>query len=178
MRDQVQREIERRDARDGAEWKSLHDTPASGRVLLPIEGKVLAINARGFFRRNVEDEYGAVHFSARQFDGLAGFLRQGAGKFFTALGHGLRHAPQHALALEGRQAAGGSKSLDGGGDRSRGMLAPGLDDSPNHAAIEGRADFDEIAVFHPSAVDEETVGCDWGNRQFRHLLPPGCRQRF
>jgi len=168
MRDQVQREIERRDARDGAEWKSLHDTPASGRVLLPIEGKVLAINARGFFRRNVEDEYGAVHFSARQFDGLAGFLRQRAGEFVAAFGNRLRHAPQHALPLEGRQTPRSSEGLHGGRNRSLGMFAPRLRDSPNHAAIERRSDLDHVAVFHPSAVNQETVGCDWSKRHFRH----------
>ncbi len=96
---------------------------------------------------------GAIHFDARQLDGLARFLHQYAGKFVAALGNGLRNAPQHTLPLEGGQAARGSESLDCGSDGDFGMLAPGLHDPPNHAAIKGRADFQDIAVFHPAAVD-------------------------
>jgi hypothetical protein len=40
------------------------------------------------------------------------------------------------------------------------MFAPRLDDPPNHAPIEGRANLDDVAVFHPSAIDKETVGRD------------------
>src|SRR5271168_4505462 len=88
------------------------------------------------------------------------------------------NAARHALTLKGRQAAGGTESLDGRGDRSFCMLAPRLDDPPNYAAIEGGADLDDVAVFHPAAVDKKPVGCDWGDRHFRHFLPPVCRQRF
>ena len=105
MRDQVQRKIKRRNPRNGAEWKALHDAPASRGKLLPVEGKILAVNARGLFRGNVEGKCGAVHFGARQFDGLAGFLRQGTGEFFATLDDRLSNAPQNALAFEGRQAA-------------------------------------------------------------------------
>jgi len=48
------------------------------------------------------------------------------------------------------------------------MLAASLCDSRDYGAIKGRADFDDVPIFHPSAVDKETVGCDWGNRHFRH----------
>ena len=96
-----------------------------------------------------------------------------------AFGNRLRHAAQHALALERGQAASGAESLHGGGDGGFGMLAPALDDPRNHAAIEGRANFDEVAVLHPPAVHKKTVGCDWGDRHLRHVWPPrGRRQRF
>jgi len=93
----------------------------------------------------------------------------GAGEFVTVLRDGFGNATQHALALEGGQAASGSESLYGGGDGSFGMLAPRLDHSPKYAAIEGGADLDDVAIFHPPAVDKETVGCDWGKRHFRHF---------
>jgi hypothetical protein len=48
------------------------------------------------------------------------------------------------------------------------MFATRLDDSPDHAAIEGPADFNDVAVFHPSAVDKEAMGCE-GNRHIRHF---------
>ena len=172
MRDQVQRKIERRDARDRAEGKALHDAPASRGKLLPIEGQILAVNARGLFGRDVEDEHRAVHFDARQFDRLAGLLRDGAGEFVTALRNRLRHTPQHALALEGGQTTGSAERLHRGGDRSFGMLAARLDDSPDYAAIEWGAHLDDVAVVHPTAVDKEPVGCDRGDRHFRHSCLP------
>src|SRR5580693_5210663 len=165
----MQREIKGRDPSNGTEWKTLHNAPASGSEFLPVEGKILAINTRGFFRRNVEDKNGAVDFDARQLDRLAGFLHDGAGEFVTALSNGFGNATQHALALKGGQAASGSEGLYGGGDGSFGMLAPRLDYSPHYAAIEGGADLDDVAIFHPAAVDEDTVGCDRGERHFRHF---------
>src|SRR5580692_11448366 len=71
-----------------------------------------------------------------------------------------------------RHSASGAESLDSRGDRSFGMLAPGLDHSPNYAAIERGADLDDVAIFHPAAVDEKPVGCDWGKRHFRHFCLP------
>jgi hypothetical protein len=75
----------------------------------------------------------------------------------------LGHTAEDSLALEGWQPAGGSESFDGGGDGKVGVFAPGLDYAGDHRAIEGGADFDEIAVFDPPAIDKETVSCDWGD---------------
>jgi hypothetical protein len=39
--------------------------------------------------------------------------------------------------------------------------------------------FDDVAIFDPTAIDKETVGCDWSQRQFRHLIDPlSGEQRF
>jgi hypothetical protein len=58
------------------------------------------------------------------------------------------------------------------------MIASRLNHSPDHATIEWRSDLDHIAVFHPTAVDKETVGRDWGDRHFRHGWPPDPDERF
>ncbi len=178
MRDQVQRKIEWSDPRDGTEWKALHDAPASSSELLPIEGKILAVDARCFFGRDVEDKYGAVRFDAGQLDWFASFLCESAGELIAALGNLLRYSPQHALALEGGQAPGGAKSLHRGGDCGLGMFAARLNHPLNHAAVEGRADFDDVAIFDPTAIDKKTVGCDWSDRQFRHFWSLRCGQTF
>jgi hypothetical protein len=82
------------------------------------------------------------------------------------------------LPLKSGQAPGGAERLHGGGDCSFGMLAARLYHSADHGAIERGADFDDVAVFHPTAVDKETVGCDWSDRHFRHTSPLVCKQRF
>ena len=74
MGHQIQREIERGDARDRTQRKALHDTPAASGELLPVERQVLAIDARAFFRRDCKCEDGALDFRARRFDGLTRFL--------------------------------------------------------------------------------------------------------
>jgi hypothetical protein len=50
--------------------------------------------------------------------------------------------------------------------------------SPHDAAIEGRPDLDYVAIFHPAAVDKETVGSDWGDGHFRHLGLRGPNGQF
>ncbi len=179
MRDQVQWEVEGRDPGDGTDGEALHETPASGGKLLPVERKVFAVNASSFFSGDVEDKHSAIHFDARQLDGLAGFQRQSAGEFVAALGNGFGNAPQHALALEGGQTAGGAERFHSGGNGGFGVFAASLRHSANYAAVVRRADFDNVAVLHPPAVDEETVGCDRNERQFRHWAGPlSYKQRF
>ena len=112
MRDEVQWKIKRSDARDRAERIAPHDAPASGGKLLPIEGKIFAVDTRSLFGGNVEDKDGAVHFNARQLDGLASLLDYGLGEFFSALGDGYGHAAKHALPFEGRQTTSSTESLD------------------------------------------------------------------
>src|SRR4029077_4582746 len=148
----------------GPRGSALKSPPPPRRKFLPVEREILAVDARGLFGRHIENEHSPVPFDARQLDGLAGFLGDGAGEFLPAFGNGLGNAAQHALPLEGRQAASGTEGFDGGGDCSFSVLAPCLSHSPNYAAVEGAADLDDVAVFHPTAVDKKTVGCDWGDR--------------
>ncbi len=111
-----------------------------------------------FFGGDVEGEDGALDFGAGGLDGLAGFLREGAGEFFFALGHEGGDLAQDALAFEGGQTAGGAEGFDGGGDGGFGVSAAALGDAGDQAAVVGGADFDEVAVFAPAAVEEESVG--------------------
>ena len=163
----------------GPRGKAFHDAPASGGELLPVERKVFAVDAGGLFGGDVENKNSAVHFDARQLDGLARFLRQGAGEFFFAIVNAGRNLAQNSLPLEGGQAPGGSEGFDSGGNGGFGVFAASLRHSANYAAVVRRADFDNVAVFHPTAVDEETVGCDGSERQFRHWAGPlSYKQRF
>ena len=81
---------------------------------------------------------------------------------------------EDALAFEGRKAASGAERFDCGGNGGFGVLFAALRDSGDDAAVVGSADFDEIAVLLPAAIDEETVR---RNRRDRHLchfcLAPG-----
>ena len=83
--DEVDGKIKRRDSGDRAERETAHDAPAAGGGFLPVERKVFAVDASALFRGNVESEDGALDLGARGLDGLAGFLREGAGEFFLAL---------------------------------------------------------------------------------------------
>jgi hypothetical protein len=52
------------------------------------------------------------------------------------------------------------------------MFAPSLRNPPDHAAIERRADVDDIPILFPVAVYEKSVSRDWRfqrrDRHFRH----------
>ena len=164
--DEVDGEIKGRDAGDGAEGKAAHDAPASGGEFLPVERKKFAVDASALFGGHVEGKDGALDFRARGLDGLAGFLRESAGEFFFALGDGGGNAAKNALALEGGQAARGAESLDGGGNGGFGVLAASLHDAGDQAAVVGGVDLDDVAVFPPPAIYEETVS---RNGRDRHL---------
>ena len=69
----------------GPSGKRLHDAPPPGGVFLPVERKILAVDAGALFGGDVEGKDGALDLDARGFDGLARFLGQGAGEFFFAL---------------------------------------------------------------------------------------------
>jgi hypothetical protein len=165
---EIDGEIKRRDAGDGAERETADDAPAAGGEFLPVEREIFAVDASGFFGRHVESEDGALDFGAGGFDGLAGLLRESAGKFFLALGHGGGNAAEDALALEGGQAARGAEGLDGGGDGGFGMFAAALHYAGDQAAVVGSANLDDIAVFPPPAVYEETVRRNGRDRHFCH----------
>ena len=85
VRNQVQREIERRDAGDRAERKTFDDAPTPGGRLLPIQRQIFAVAANRLFGGDVEGKDGAINFHASALDGLARFQRNGAGKFFFAI---------------------------------------------------------------------------------------------
>ncbi len=160
--------IKRRDAGDGAERKTAHDAPAAGSGFLPVEREIFAVDAGGFFSRHIESKDSALDFGAGGFDGLAGLLREGAGKFFLALGHGGGNPAKDALAFEGGQAAGGAESLDGGGDGGLGVLAAALHDAGDQASVIGSVDLDDIAVFPPPAIQKKTVGRNGRDRHLCH----------
>ena len=166
MGDEVDGEIERRDSGDGAEREPAHDAPAASGEFLPVEGKDFAVDARAFLGGDVEGEDGALDLDARAFDGLAGFLREGAGKFILALRHGGGDSAENALTLECGEAAGGAESLDGGGDGGLRVFAAALHDAGDEGAIVGGVDVDDIAVLPPPAIHKETVCRNGRDRHF------------
>ncbi len=171
---EVDGEIERRDAGDGAERETAHDAPASGGGFLPVEREIFTVDAGALFGGDVEGEDGALDLGTGGLDGLARFLREGAGEFFLALRHEGCDLAEDALALERGQAAGGAESLDGGGNGGLGMLAAALHDTGDQAAIIGGVDLDDIAVLPPLAIHKETVRRNGRDRHFGHdfLWPP------
>src|SRR5262249_21074174 len=68
---QIQREIEWCDSGDWADRKPANDPPTPRGELLPIERKIFARDARGFFRSHGECENSALHFSTGRFQRLA-----------------------------------------------------------------------------------------------------------
>jgi|ERR1700676_2734520 hypothetical protein len=60
------------------------------------------------------------------------------------------------------------------------MFAPRLHYPPDHAAVKRIADLNDVAIFEPSAVDKETMGCDWSDCQFWHFFlgPPAAADSF
>jgi hypothetical protein len=52
-------------------------------------------------------------------------------------------------------------------------------DSPDHGTIKRRLDLDDVALFDPSTIDEQTMGCDMGHGHLSHgsLLNARARSR-
>ena len=153
--DEIDGEIKWSDAGDWSERKAAHNAPAAGGKFLPVKGKKFAVDAGAFFGGHIEGEDGAVDFDACGFDGLSGFLREGAGKFFFALQHGGGNPAENALAFKGGQPARGAESLDGGGNGRLGVFTPALHDAGNQAAIVRGANFYDVAVFAPPAIHKK-----------------------
>ena len=150
----------------GPSRKAANDAPASGSEFLPVQGKELAVDASAFFGGDLKGESGAFDFDARGFDGLAGFLGEGAGKFLLALRHGGDDLAQNALALERGKSAGGAESFNGRGDGSLGVLFTALHDASDQAVVVGSSNLDEIAILVPTAIHKKAVR---RNRRDRHL---------
>ena len=156
----------------GPSGKATDDTPASGGIFLPVERKIFAVDASGFFGSDLEGEDGAVHFGARGFDGLAGFLAESASEFLFALRHVSHDLTENALALEGGQAARGAEGADGSGDGGFSVLFSTLHYPSDKRTVIGRSDFDEVSVFVPAAIDKKSVGCYGRDGEFRHDFAP------
>src|SRR5262249_49862382 len=130
----VNREIEWSDAGDRADGEASYDAPAPGGELLPVEGKIFAVDASAFLGGYVEGEDGAIDFDARGLDGLAGLLRECAGKFFFAFGHERGDLTENSLSFEGGEAARCAEGFDSGGDGGVGVLFAPLRDAGDETA--------------------------------------------
>src|SRR5690242_8291505 len=108
MSHQIQGEIKRGNSGDRSKWEAAYDAPPSGGELLPVEGKVLAVNSGALLGGYVACEDGTLHLSTRGLDRLARLLGDGAGEFLLPFGKVLGDAPEHALAFERRQAPRGA----------------------------------------------------------------------
>src|ERR1700674_3661580 len=169
--DQVQREIKGRDAGDGAEGKTFDDTPTPGSRLLPIQRQIFAVAANRLFGGDIENKDSAVNFGASALDWLACFQRNRAGKFFFAIVNAGRNLAQNSLAFEGGQSPRGSEGLDGGGNGGVCVFAASLIHVRDERAVVRRANIDDVPLFQPPPVQEETMGCNWNHRHLGHALP-------
>ena len=168
MRYEIQGKIEGRDSRNRSKRKTPHDAPAPCRKLLPIEGKILAVNASALLCRDCKCEDRALHLSPCCLDGFSGFLRQSVCEFLFAFRNSLRHPAQDALSFECGQATRRSESFYSRCNGCFSMLARALEHPADHSAIVRSPHFDKIAILNPSAVYEETMRCYRGYRHLRH----------
>ena len=168
MRYQVDGEIKWCNSGDGTEREAPDDPPAPGGELLPVERKEFAVDASALFGGDIESEDSAVDFDTSGFDRLAGLESESACEFLFALHHRSRDLTEHALALEGGEAAGGPESLDCGGNSGFRMLSSSLIDAGYEAAVVGSVNFNEIAIFMPTAIHEETMSRNRRDRHFCH----------
>ena len=156
------------DSGDRSQREAAHDAPASGGELLPVERQILAVDPGALLGGDIEGEDGALDLGAGSLDGLARFLRHGAGKFLFALGDVLRHPPQNTLAFESRQPPGGAESFYSGGDRGLGVFPPALEDGSDHAAVIRSAYLDRVAFLDPFAIDKKALRADWSRGHLCH----------
>ncbi len=84
MRDEVEREIKRRDAEDDAARNALRPARAPRTKRLRVERHDFAGKAARFFRCDSESPDGAIHFAARGSDGFARFNRNRAGELVAS----------------------------------------------------------------------------------------------
>ena len=171
MRNQVQREIKRRDTSNWTKRKTFHDAPTPDRRLLPIQRQIFAIAAYRLFGGDIKRKYGAVNFHASALDGLARFQRNRAGKFIFAIANAGSNPVQNPLPFEGGQPPSSSEGLDGGGNSGFRVFAASLVDMRDKRAVVRRTHVDDIALFQPLPVQKETVGCNRSHRHLGHALP-------
>ncbi len=169
MGDQVDGKVERGNAGGvRAEREAADDAPASRGKFLPVERKIFAVNARTLFSGDIEGEEMARSTSIRA-PPLIGLPASWArvrenSSLRSAMAAEMRRRTR--WRSEGGKAARGAKGLDRRGDGGFGVFAASLHDSGDQGAVIGGANLDDVAVFPPLAVYEETVG---RNRRDRHL---------
>src|SRR4029077_8701485 len=125
VRDKIDWKIKWRDGGDGAERKAPDNSPAPGGGRLPIQRKIFAADAHGFFGSDTEGEDGAIDFEAGGFYGLTGFESDQAGKLLTICFDRGRDGAQDALTFVATHFAGDRKSADGGADGGLGVRGSG-----------------------------------------------------
>ncbi len=115
----------------------------------------------------LKGEDGALDFGARGLDGLAGFLGEGAGKFFFALRHGRGNDRRRTRwrSKAGRRRV-VPKALTAAAMAASACSLRPLHDAGDQAAVVGGANLDEVAILMPPAIHKETVR---RNRRDRHL---------
>ena len=158
MGDEIQRKIERSYPCDWTKRVSTNDTPTSRCVFLPVEWQIFTVDAHTLLGRNRESKDSAVDFRAGSLDRLTSFLRERARKLFFAAGDALRNLAEHSLAFKRRQSARCAECLHRGCNRCLCVLSCALVDSADHGTIKRRLDLDDVALFDPSAIDEQTMG--------------------
>jgi hypothetical protein len=82
---QVQREVERGDGSDDAQWFALGETVVFGEAFLGVHGDVFAEHTFGLFRREVECLDGTVDFAAGFREWLALFASEDAGDVIQSI---------------------------------------------------------------------------------------------
>ena len=137
VRHQVQREVEWRDAENGADGKAADQTGAVIVARGPVEGQQLAADALGFFSGNAEGLDGALDFGARRGERLAGFKRDAAGEIECVMFDSVGDVLEHAGAAPCREGFRFGKCMFGGAERFVGIAAGGLADGGDDVVIVG-----------------------------------------
>ena len=112
VRHQVQRKIERRNRQHRTHRKALHQPPAIFIALGQIERNGFAAKARGFFRRGLEGEHGAIHLGARQAQRLARLGHDELREALLLLDQRGRNVFENLAALPARQRARAAQAGD------------------------------------------------------------------
>src|SRR5271170_5714745 len=161
MRDEIEREIKRRDRQDGPEREAAHDSGAARGGSLPIERQPFAADARGLFGRYGESENRAVHFGARGADGLARFQRDQARKFFAAFADAFGNGAQDGLLFIPWHLPCDLKCALCGADGCFGVGGAGAIRCADYCVVVGSQYFKALAFGEPFSVEIESPGLYW-----------------
>ena len=117
VRDQVEREVERRDERAGADRHALHEAAITLRALRDLEVQHLAIDAHRLLGGGAERVDQARDFALGVLDRLARFDAQREREFVEAFAETRDAVFKHGLAREWRERAHRRLRVDRGDDR-------------------------------------------------------------
>ena len=170
VRDQVEREVERRDGQDGADGKALDQSPAAFVAFGQVEGDGFAAQAHGFFGGGLEGEHGAIDFSAGQAQGLAGFGDDELSEALLLLDEGGGDVFEDFAAFPTRKGAGAAQAGDGVIDGLARIGAGGDGDAAHEALVPRRADFERLAVDPFLAAEQKSRLRARGAFSWRALL--------